>query len=154
MGMAALFALALGCGSSGDETTSSPSLSRDEFITQANAICDKVAKENKAALASLKKEYESEANKKANNADNFEVIDLAMKEVVSPSIRTQAEELEALTPPAKDQDQVTQMIQRLSKAGKVLAADGYEGLTPSRFSQFQREASAYGLESCVGRLIY
>ena len=141
-------ALASGCGTSDDETAAAAPLTKPEFVRQANEICGKVGNENEAALASMQKKA---SETKLTNEQSR--VDFALKEVVGPAMQNLAQELETLTPPAKDQQQVDQMVQRLDNGGKTLAKEGFAGMSDAKFSEFQREATAYGLEGCVG-LIY
>jgi hypothetical protein len=147
MGIAAAVAClaALGCGSGGDEATSAP-LTKAEFTKQANAICTKASEENredlKEVLGSLKR---------TAAIDNEEArVSKGLEEVIAPSMLRVAEELEGLTAPEKDQAKVAKMIDNLSKSGRIIAAEGWRGTGGSGFSQFQREAEEYGLDSCLG----
>ena len=145
---AAVAAFAIGCGASDDETASAVPLSKPEFIKQAGQICKEVAKENEAALAPLQKKA-SETT--LTNEEGR--VNIALEEVVGPAMQSLAQELETLTPPAKDQKAVDQMVQRLTKGGKILEGKGFAGMSDAEFSELQREATTYGLKACVG-LIY
>jgi hypothetical protein len=144
IGVATAVCLAgLGCGGGGE---SSP-LTKAEFIKQADAICAKVNKENTSEVAAYKKQHS--ITLRSGEA----AVDEIFENVVVPSIRRQVEQLEALSPPAEDEEKIAKMIGHLSQAAESLAEKGFEGLGGSGFAPFQQEAVEYGLEDCHG-LIY
>src|SRR3954454_14053364 len=117
MGMAAATCFALGCGSSGSEATSAP-LSKAQFIKQADGICAKAVKEREAAADSWRKELPGGA------AEAEAKLEEGFKEVIAPALQQEAEELEALAAPEKDQNEVAKMLTTLSHAGQVIAQEG------------------------------
>lgn len=142
MGVAAAACFALGCGSSGSEATSAP-LTKAQFIKQADAICSKFAKKREAEFDVWKEEFPGGIEEAQFHPDP------GFKKIVAPSLQEEAEALEGLSAPAKDQAQVAQMTESLSKASEDIAAKGTAGLQrPSNMADFEEEAGAYGLEIC------
>jgi hypothetical protein len=145
VGVAVATCLALGCGSSGSETTSAP-LTKAEFIRQADAICAEINREEQAAAVAWKKEYPGGVTEAEAHPDE------ALRAVVVPYMQRKADELKALEPPAKDEAAVARMIDNLSQASKTLKEDGFESLPRSGALEFRQEAMDYGLKSCGGRI--
>lgn len=133
LGVVAAVGFALGCGGGEDEATSA-SLTKAQFMKQANEICAKSKKEREAEIA---------AWEKARGTAGQGEPDIA-KEVLASSLRREAEELEALKPPAG----ASQLIGRLARASEILAKKGGEAISSSGVEQFEAEAAAYGLKSC------
>jgi hypothetical protein len=140
IGAVAAIGLVAGCGSSGEEATSAP-LTKAKFIKQADAICTKATREREAAAEAWRKELpggSEEATKKLEDG---------LREVIAPALKTQAEELETLTPPESEKADVRQMIASLSQASQAMEEAPKKALQ-SRVPQFEHEASDYGLKSC------
>jgi hypothetical protein len=142
IGLAASAALlALGCGGGGEESSATP-LTKAQFIKQADRICAKFTKKRNEAAASFLKDLpggpaEAEAH-----------FDQGLKQIVAPSMDTEAKELAALVAPEDDAAKVSRMIGNLSKASSVIAEKGSRGVRRSGLSSFESEASAYGLKIC------
>jgi hypothetical protein len=142
IGVVAAACLVIGCGSSGDEATSAP-LTKAQFIKQADAICTKFAKKREVAFDVWKEEFAGGIEEAQFHPD------AGFKEIVAPSLQQEAEALEALAAPAKDEKQMVQMTESLLKASEDIAANGTAGLRrPSNMADFEDEAEAYGLEVC------
>lgn len=133
--------LALGCGGGGEDEADASQLTKAEFVKQADAICGKFKKERKAAIVAWEKEFPGgEVPEKQ--------IDVGLAQIVAPSMKQEAEALEALGAPEGDEQEVAQMIANLSKGSRVIAAEGRQGIPQSGLPQFEREATAYGLKAC------
>jgi hypothetical protein len=139
MGMAATVFLAVGCGGSDSETSS---LTKAQFIKQADQICADVAKKRQAAVNAF--EADMPQGVKASAA----YLDQNLKEVVAPSLRREAERLEALPVPEGDEAKVQSIVDRLLKASTALEKGGAEGIAKAGFPEFEQEAAAYGLKIC------
>lgn len=139
LGVVAAIGFALGCGSGEDEATSAP-LTKAQFIKQAEAVCAKAKKARRAEIAA----WEDKAGD-PNKVD----VDEGLKQVVAPSLRGQAEQLEALEPPVEDEEKVAGMIAMLSKGSRILEKEGEKGVQRSRLGEYERDAAAFGLKSCA-----
>lgn len=139
VGVAVAIGFALGCGGE-DEAESAP-LTKAEFIEQADAICAESAKELQADVAVWKEKFPKPAEVEKN-------LDDGARQILAPSLQREAKELEALSPPAKDEAEVSRMIESLSKAGKAFAKEGEQAFSRPQTQQFEQEAAAYGLKAC------
>jgi len=141
LAMAVATCFAVGCGGSSDEATSAP-LTKAEFIKQADAICTKINKEAEVAAASWKKGFPG------GIAEAEEHPDDGLRKVLVPSMEREAEQLETLEPPAKDEAMVTRFIENLSRASETLDREGFKVLSQSGILGFKEEVAGYGLKKC------
>lgn len=145
-GMATLAAcLILGCGSSGEEATATP-LSKAQFQKQASAICTKFAKQRQAAAAAWLKEQSGGPTKAQSHYDE------GFKEVVAPSMRQEAAELESIVPPDALAAQVERMIGGFRQASEAIAQKGTDGVTHPGLRSFEEESEALGIPNCPNPL--
>jgi len=121
-------------------------LTKPQYVKQAEAICTRINKEAEKAAAAWKKKFPGGIAEAEEHADD------GLKEVVVPSIEREAEELEALEPPAKDKVVVDRFVANLSQASEVLGQGGLKALPKSGALEFKQEATEYGLKSCGGAL--
>ena len=136
--------LVMGCGGSNNGTTAASS--KAEYIKQAEAICTKVNREAEAAAAAWKRSFPGGAAEAETHPND------GLRKVLIPALEREAEELEALQPPASDEATVTAFVEDLAKASKALKENGFKALPSSGAIDFKREAAAYGLKSC-GRVL-
>jgi hypothetical protein len=141
IGVMASTAFALGCGGTGEESSSAP-LTKAQFIKQADRICAKSTKERNAAALSFMEELPE------GSAEAGSHLDEGLKQVVAPLMDREARELAALIAPEEDAAKVSRMIGNLSNASSDIAEEGSKGLRGSTLSTFESEASAYGLKIC------
>jgi hypothetical protein len=131
----------LGCG--GSDGKSEP-LTKQAFIQQANAICDKGVKEKDKVL---------EAGFKAISADGKEPAEKDLERLVLDVIRPieeTTEKLGELTPPAKDEATVEAIEQKYEEELKEAREDPSSALEGGAFMKAPNEAAQkYGLTSCV-----
>jgi hypothetical protein len=134
IGIAAAACLAVGCGSSGDETAE-VALTKAEFIKQAEAICSKAKDQARTAATELEKA-------KGRPLD----LSAAFGQVIGPALEQEAKELQALTAPQGDEAKLDQMFANLSEAAAAIT----EGSSPSASASnaYIKETKAYGLEAC------
>jgi hypothetical protein len=143
LGIVAATGFALGCGSSSSEEATSAPLTKDQFIKQADTICKEIAKEREAAADAWRKEFPGGAEEaEAHLEDGF-------KEIVAPSWRKEAEELETLVPPKTDQAMVTRLIGILTSASKDMEnGEAPKKVFAASLPQFEREAKSFGFRIC------
>lgn len=145
----ALGANAVGCGdddeSSGDAPSpavAASSISKDEFVEQANAIC----KPGRAKLLSAVLAYQ----KKHLNEPSVKVVVDTARKVIDPELQRQVEELRELGAPSGDVEEVEKVLASLqNSAGEIVEKK------PPTFNEAQvflqlagKDASRYGLDEC------
>lgn len=137
--------LVAGCG--GGDDSSSESISKEEFIAKADAICKQGNERMEAGFTKLLKDVKNVT--KLKKAEYEEIVD----EVMVPSIEREIEELRALGVPAGDEERVEAMLTALEE-GKETAERNPEAVNASSDAVFgiaARIASEYGLEVCGSR---
>jgi hypothetical protein len=125
--------LAAGCGSSSDSTAT---LTKSQFLAQANAICSK----GNRRLASAEKALGTKASLsqfKSYVADEW-----------APAIQDQIDEIEALSAPSADQDTVSNMLEIAQQDLDKVKSDP-TSLTNESFTSFAKLAHPYGLTECA-----
>jgi hypothetical protein len=132
-------ALVVGCGGGDD----SASLTKDEFIEQADAIC---ANGDKAITADFKDFAEEKGIKGAPNKAQQEE---AIAEVVAPAVQEQADGIRALAAPEGDEKQIEAMLAAVEEGVEDLEENPRqltEGKNP--LAKGSKLARDYGLEKC------
>jgi hypothetical protein len=140
-GVLAIGVIAAGCGSSSDSTSS---LTKAEFIKQADAICTAGNKSDEAEFEAYAKENGLE-NKEPSDAQKEELV----TDVVLPSISKQGEEISALGAPSGEEDQVNAIVDGIE--GAVEEAEGDPSVVlsgPGPFKEVDKLAKDYGLTVC------
>ncbi len=145
VGAAAIAAIVAGCGSSDDDSTSS--LTKAQFIAQADAIC-------KTGNAEIDSEFEAFAEK--NNIDENEEPSKAQQAEISetilvPNVKNQAEEIRDLAAPSGDEDEISAMLDSLDEGVEEVEANPqapFESKQPNPFGPANKIAEEYGLKVC------
>lgn len=139
--IAVLTALVLafaGCGG-GDDTTS---LTKAQYIKQANAICKKGEEERSALLQSATENV----NREFNDAEKEKVV----MTVFVPPYRQTIKKLEELPSPEGEEEKAEAITKAMEGAAKRVEADPLKGLEDiSQFEEANKLASDYGLTNCV-----
>jgi hypothetical protein len=148
--IAALALAASGCGDdddSGSATTTTTALTKAEFIREANRICkkqdDKIERASQQFFADAPNDQEPPPSEVAQFGEK----------TVFPAIQDEIDRVEALGAPAGDEDEVKQMLDAAKSGLADLEAhpDQLEkGGAASSFEEYQKLASAYGLDQCAG----
>jgi Holliday junction resolvasome RuvABC DNA-binding subunit len=137
----ALAALGGGCGGGGEAASS---LTKAEFIKQANQICAERRKKWEGALAS----YSTEVNKNNANIDakrQERLAEVALRESILPALEEELEALEGLGYPKKGEQQVEKMLGSLSRGVEKIERQGAKGVGPG-LQGFEVEAQEFGLK--------
>jgi hypothetical protein len=152
LAIASLALVAVGCGGGDDSTTtdtgtsgatgaSGAPLTKEAFITQADAIC----KASGDAIGKQANQVFSGQQPSQAEVDQF------ANEVVVPGLREQLDGIRALTPPEGDEDQINAILDAVDEATNQVEADpsllqasDNEGL----FAQANQLAQDYGLKEC------
>lgn len=144
MALAAMLIVGLavaGCGGSSDSsssTTSAATLSKAQFLSQANAICAKGNKELNAAGAKL--------GKNSSQADFTRYV----TGTAIPGIQSQIDGITALGAPSGDQATVTSMLNLAQQdLDKIKANPDLLAGNVDQFANFAKVAHPYGLTACA-----
>jgi hypothetical protein len=142
-GVVAVALIAAGCGSSSDDSTSS--LTKAEFVSQADAICKKGNTEVETEFEDFTKENGLE-NKKPTEAQEIELAET----ILTPNVKDQSEELRALEAPSGDEDEITAMLDSLDEGVEEAEADPQALLSGKSepFKPASKLAKEYGLTEC------
>jgi hypothetical protein len=130
-----------GCGGGND--TSSPTtatastISKADFVAQANAICDKGNQVTDSAGAQL-----------GENPSQAQLTELISKTFV-PSIQGQIDAIKALGAPVGDEATVAKMLSLAQDNLDQLESDPSQIENPKLFANFAKVAHPYGLTSCA-----
>ncbi len=130
----ATFAL-VGCG--GDDDGGSKELTKDEFIAQADDICE-------ASNDEVDKAEDSFANP---DSPTEEEIDAAMSDVVVPQLQAQHDDIADLNAPEDDQEQIDEMLESL-QAGIDSLEEDWQNPDNEAFANANKIANDYGFEEC------
>jgi hypothetical protein len=121
------------CGGGDDEDKPT----KAEYITQADAICQKGDEE---ILAEAQKQF---GNKQPSEAD----VQTFTREVSIPNIEKQRDQLKDLEKPEGDEDELDALYESLDKS--IETAKNTDGpLDESIFADTNKKAQAYGLKEC------
>jgi hypothetical protein len=149
IGVVVLAALVGGCG---EDNATSSSLTKAEFVKQADALCAERQKEWKTALASYNQQVQ-ERNATNKLQVQEEIATNLLDEEMIPAVSKQLEAMEELPAPEGDEEQVSKMLDTLSKEIEKVESEKNPvyGLAKSRnFEGFEKEAKKYGLNCSFG----
>jgi ABC-type Fe3+-citrate transport system substrate-binding protein len=150
--LAGLMAIALvvaGCGSSSNDDSSSSttaSLSKAEFVKEANAICTKGGKSINAEF----EEFSKENNLSQTKAPPKQVQEEAVEQILIPSIRRQVDEVKALGTPEGDEGELQEAIaaqEEVIEEGEEDPVTLLEGESAKQ-KEANKMARDYGLTVC------
>lgn len=144
LGVVAIVVIVAGCGSSSDTTTAS--LTKAEFISQANAICKKGNAEVESEFQAYAKKNGLKQNEEPSKEEGVELAET----ILTPNVKNQSEELRALGAPSGDEEEITAMLDSLDKGVEEAEADP-EALFAGKSEPFKdasQKAQKYGLTAC------
>jgi ABC-type glycerol-3-phosphate transport system substrate-binding protein len=127
--------LAAGCGSD-DTSTASEALTKQEFITQADAICQKVNDELDAASERL--------STKTTDAQ-FETF---VNDELVPNVQSQVDQIGELVPPEADQEQINELLDSANDGVDEMAQDPSQVQYGDPLVEANTLAADYGLRVC------
>lgn len=135
--------LVAGCG--GGDQSETATLSKHQFLKQANAICKESTDAQAAAFRQGLAEVEkSQAN---GNTDQQEL----RKMLTAPTYRaveSMINEVSALGLPAEDEEAAKKVIEEFEAGLEKAEADPAVYLTGKAFKKADDEADAYGMNDC------
>jgi hypothetical protein len=149
----AIAATAAGCGGGSDSTSGGEETSAESgsaptkavFIKEADAICKESDAELNEEVESYAEEHGISTDKEPSKGQQEEVYEA----VVLPNLAKQGEEIDSLTPPAGDEDEVGEIVHALDAGVEEAEADPgllVEGKNP--FADASSKATAYGMKIC------
>jgi hypothetical protein len=131
-----------GCGGSGDDET--VSLTKKQFVAQANAICRKQNEDIGAKYDAFLKEHEKQPATAAETAE-------FANQVYFANLQLRLEALKELPPPAADEAQITALLDALE--ADLAKAEAKEAVpyeeTEAIFAQTNKLAENYELIYCL-----
>lgn len=127
------------CGSDDSSDDSSDSITKAEFVAQANAIC---AESNKTIDAAEKEAFSGGQPTQAD-ADAF------INDTLLPEVESQINDIEALPVPEGEEDQVSAILDAANKGLEEGKADpsALQG-NGDPFAEANKLANAYGMTEC------
>jgi len=141
--LVALAAIAAGCGSGGDTTDETVTLTKTEFIKQGDAICKQGNDESEKEA----EEFAEDNDFKLEKASK-EQLEEAVSEVLVPNLEQQTEELDALGAPKGDEDEVEAIIASLEDATGEIEDDPGMVFEGSVLKKPSKLADDYGFKVC------
>jgi hypothetical protein len=149
MVLVALLALVAGCGDddSGDGTTTTTALTKQEFVREANRICTRT--DDKLDRASRQFFADAPSGQEAPP----EEVEQFGEKTVYPTIQDEIDRIRALGAPVGDEDQVEALLDAAQRGLDTLKdhpdqlAKG--GAAPA-FDEANKLAGYYGLDRCAG----
>ena len=143
VGVVAIAAIVAGCGGSDDDTAS---LTKAQFMSKADAICNKGNAEIESEFEAFADEHNISEKKEPTKAQQVELAET----VLVPNVANQAEELRTLDAPSGDEGQISAMLDSLEQ-GVEESEDDPEALFKAKSDPFgpaNKMAKAYGLKVC------
>ena len=135
---AVLVALALGAGCGDDGSSSGETLTKAEFIEQADAICAAGNEE----LNSLEPDFNTGKNP-------AQIVDSFVSEQLIPVLQTEHDEIEALGAPEGDEAEVENLLASLQGAIDAAEEDPLAFVIGDEaIAEADKAAEAYGLKEC------
>ncbi len=145
--IAALVVALLGAGCGGGSSSSGESISKEEFVAKADAICKRSNERMEAGFGKILKDAKSLT--KPSKAE----YEMLVSEVMVPNLKREVAELRALGIPDGDEERVDAMLSALEE-GEETAERNPKAVTASSDAVFgiaSRIAGEYGLEVCGSR---
>lgn len=135
-------ALGTGCGGGSDSETST--VTKAQFIKQAEAVCQKTQDEVESGTADFFKQIRA----KGGNVGSPANLETRINDVYVPALEGELEKLEAIGAPEADEQEIEAILANLAKGRQLMEEEGVAGMTRSAASltKFQVGASKYGIE--------
>jgi hypothetical protein len=141
LGAAVLIGAISGCGG---DSEASESLTKAEYVKQADAICAERKDDWDAAMASYRKEAE-EKNAVGNTKVERELAEGVLQDEMLPALENQLESLEDLGQPEGKEKEAEKMVTSLAKDVESIEAPG--DVLQAGFGDFEEAAKDLGI-SC------
>jgi hypothetical protein len=141
--LVAIAALIAGCGGGGDTTDETVTLTKTEFIKQGDAICEQSGDQSEKEAEEFAEENGFDLEKASN-----EQLEEAVAAVLVPTLRQQAEEIDALGAPEGDEEQVEEIVVSLEGATDEIENDPGVVFKEEVFDEPNELAQDYGFKVC------
>lgn len=137
-------AIVVGCGG-GDDTSdsSTATLSKAEFIKEADAICADADQQGQEEAEEFAKE-----NDFSLDAPTDEQLEEAISAILAPSLNQQAEEISALGAPEGDEEQIEALTASLEDVAGKIEDDPGIVINGEALTEPSELAEDYGLKVC------
>lgn len=143
--------LVAGCGGGSDDSNSGESISKEEFIAKANAICQKGNKQmEKELFVFLRQNRKGGTLRKPSVEQNEKFI----VTVLIPNLKREIKEIKALGVPDGDEERIDAMIAALEEGLETAEDDTATvaaGTSDIVFGIASRLAGEYGATVCGSR---
>jgi len=143
-GAAGVAVIAAGCGGGGDSSTAS--ITKAQFVKQADAACKKGEERIQADFQAYIKGHKNLS--KPTEEDFAEVVET----VVAPNVEQEVSEIRALGIPSGDEDKVEAILDSVEEGREEAEADPKNAVqtTPASLEKAKKLAKEYGLKVCAG----
>jgi hypothetical protein len=141
--LVAIAALIAGCGGGGDTTDETVTLTKTEFIKQGDAICEQSGDQSEKEAEEFAEENGFDLEKASN-----EQLEEAVAAVLVPTLRQQAEEIDALGAPEGDEELVEEIVVSLEGATDEIENDPGVVFKEEVFDEPNELAQDYGFKVC------
>jgi hypothetical protein len=141
--LVAILVVVAGCGG-GSDSSSSSSITKAQFIKQADAICEKGDEESSEEVEKFVEDNNVNTNKPTKKQQE-EVV----TQVVAPNVQGQIEEIDALGAPEGDEAKIEAMVDAVEEGVEEIEAEPtklIEGKNP--LAKGSKLAKEYGLKTC------
>jgi hypothetical protein len=140
---AVLAALVAGCGGGDDTTDETVTLTKVEFIKQGDAICKESGDQSEKEAEEF-----AEDNGFTLEKASDEQLEEAVAAVLVPTLRQQADEIEALGAPEGDEEQVEEILVSLEGATDEIEDEPGVVFEEKVFDEPNELAEDYGFKVC------
>lgn len=132
-----------GCGGGDDETiATTASLTKAEFVKQADAICEKYNRQGEREFkAVVEKEGLGESPNRKEVAESIE-------RVAVPILEGQIEDLRALPVPAGEEQKVELILERQEQSLEKVEEEPLFRVSGNPYEELNKPAADYGLVEC------
>jgi hypothetical protein len=136
-------ALLSGCGGDGDSSATAESLTKAQFVKQADGIC---AKYNRKGESQVQKVVES-FNLDQGEPDQ-DVVAKGVAAVAVPILEEQIEELRALPVPDGEEQEVALILERQEQSLEKVEDEPLFRVSGNPYEELNEPAADYGLVEC------
>jgi hypothetical protein len=146
-GVLAIALLAAGCGGGDEETESTASLTKAQFIKQADGICKAGEEEIEVKFESFAKEHKLSDKTPPSHKESEE----AANTILIPAIAGEVKEIRGLGAPSGESEQVDELLSSVEAALDGARKDPVkfiESEGEGEFAKANRMAREYGLKVC------
>lgn len=132
--------VAAGCGGGGEDT--STSLTKAQFVKQANAICANYNKQMAADFSKYAKEQSGGGSTQISPAE-------AVAKATIPATKEELEDLRALPVPSGEEEKVEALLERRQEALEKIEDEPLFKTAGDPFEEFNQPLTDYGLTECA-----